>query len=240
MKEIKPYNTKESKTNEIEKMFDNIAKNYDILNSLLSIKIDKWWRKKLVQNIQHNNPKYILDVATGTGDITIECAKKNINAKIVGCDISSKMLEIAKDKINIMKLQDRISFIKANVNFIPFLENTFDIVTVSFGIRNFEYLNKGLSEILRVLKKNGELHILEFSKPESFIKYIFNFYMRYVLPKIGDFVSKDLEAYSYLSNSISSFPHGEELKIILKKIGYHHIKYQKLTFGIVTLYKGLK
>lgn len=240
MKEIKPYNTNSSKKKEIEKMFNNIAKSYDILNSLLSFNIDKWWRKKFIQNIRYKNPKYILDVATGTGDIPIEIAKKNINSKIIGFDISHNMIQIAKNKINKIKLQDHISFIRADVDMLPFSNNTFDIVTVAFGIRNFENLQKSFSEILRVLKKNGELHILEFSTPKNFMKYIFKFYLSYILPKIGYLISKDLNAYSYLSNSINLFPYGEQLKKILKNIGYHNIKYQKLTCGIVTLYKGVK
>lgn len=239
MKEIKPYNTKESKKKEIEKMFDNIAQNYDMLNRLLSISIDKWWKKKLIQEIQIKNPQYMLDVATGTGDIAIEYAKRT-NAQIIGCDISKKMIEVGKNKINKMNLQHRISIINADVECIPFSENTFDVITVAFGIRNFQNLNKGLFEILRVLKKNGELHILEFSQSKSFLNPFFKFYIHYILPKIGEFISKDLEAYSYLSSSIKLFPSGKQLKIILEKIGYHNIKYKKLTFGIVTLYQGIK
>lgn len=238
MKEINFYN-KESKKQEIETMFDNIANNYDILNSLFSMRIHKWWKKKFIQEIQIKNPKYILDVATGTGDIAIEYSKYT-NAKIIGCDISKKMIEIGKNKINKLNLKHRINIINADVECIPFSENTFDVITVAFGIRNFQNLKKSLSEILRVLKKNGELHILEFSKPEGFFYPFLFFYIHYILPKIGKLISKNLYAYSYLSNSIKSFPSGEKLKLILEQTGYHSIKYKKLTFGIVTLYQGIK
>lgn len=227
------------KKEKIEKMFDNIAKYYDFLNHLLSLNVDIFWRYKLVKQIQIKNPKKILDVATGTGDLAIQQAKKT-KAIIIGFDLSKKMLEIGEKKIKKMNLQNRITMIKGDVENMPFTSETFDIVSVSFGIRNFENLKTSLTEMLRVLKKNGELYILEFSKPEGIFVPFLIFYFQKILPKIGKFISKNHTAYTYLPNSIKKFPYGKQLKNILKEVGYTNIQYQKLTFGITTLYTAIK
>lgn len=239
MIEVKPYYHKGSKKKQVEEMFDNISGSYDFLNRLLSLNINTRWRNELVKQVSIRNPKTILDVATGTGDLAIEEAKKT-KAYIVGVDISEKMLEIGKQKITKMNLQNLIKMIKGDAEDMPFNSETFDVVTIAFGVRNFENFKIGFSEMLRVLKRSGELYILEFSKPEGIFAPFFMFYFRKILPKIGKFISKDSKAYKYLPASVEAFPYGEKLKNILKEIGYRHVKYEKLTFGIVTLYKAIK
>lgn len=221
-------------------MFDDISNNYDLLNKLLSFRIDILWRNYLIKQIQINNKnKKILDLATGTGDIAIAIAKK-LNVNIIGFDISKNMLDIAKKKINKLNLQNQIKLIKGNAENMPFDSESFDLITVAFGIRNFTNLKQGLLEITRILKPNGQLYILEFSKSKNYFSFFLKFYYKNILPKIANLISKNIKAYEYLPNSIESFFYPEELIEILKKIGYQNIKYKKLTFGIVTLYNIIK
>lgn len=228
------------KKQNVRQMFDAIAGTYDFLNHLLSFGIDIYWRKKAVGLLKLSHPLKILDIATGTGDFAIEAVKLNPQ-KIIGIDISEKMLSIAKEKIRKLHLEGKIKFQLADCENLPFENNSFDAVTVGFGVRNFENLDKGLKEMHRVLKKDGKIVILEFSKPKAFlIKNIFNFYFKNILPFIGKFISKNREAYAYLPQSVQKFPDGEDFLKIMKKIGFLNPKQIKLTFGIASIYIGKK
>lgn len=239
MKNIKPYNNSEKKKNQIINMFDNISETYDLLNLVLSFRMDYIWRKKSIKNI-NNNPNKILDIATGTADFAIMAAKYT-NAKIIGIDISKKMLSIGNKKIKKQKLSNRILLKLADAEQLPFKKNSFQAITSGFGVRNFESIDKGLSEMYRVLDSDGILVILEPSKPSKFpIKQLYNIYFTYILPFLGKIISKDPMAYTYLTNSVNSFP---SKKIFLKKLkekGFKDCKHIQLTFGVVSLYSAKK
>mgnify|MGYP001266978627 CR=1 FL=1 len=238
MNNIKPYNKNESKKEQIRRMFNNIASNYDILNSLLSFGIDNFWRKKAVSYI--GKPKKVLDIATGTADFAIITAKYT-SAQITGIDISEKMLEIGKKKIKKKNLENRINLKLADCENLPFADKIFDSATVGFGVRNFENQNKGLKEIYRTLKKGGTLTILEPNTPKKFpFKNIYNLYFNKILPLIGGLISKDKEAYSYLPNSVKEFPAKEIFIKDLKNIGFTKSKHISLSFGIISLYIAIK
>ncbi|MBT3741952.1 MAG: bifunctional demethylmenaquinone methyltransferase/2-methoxy-6-polyprenyl-1,4-benzoquinol methylase UbiE [Polaribacter sp.] len=238
---IKPYKDSElGKKEQVTKMFDNISENYDDLNRVISLGIDVKWRKKVVEIVGKNNPKQILDIATGTGDLVLMMASLNPD-KIVGLDISSGMLEVGKQKIAKEKLSDKIEMIVGDSEEMPFSDNTFDAITVSFGVRNFAHLNKGIQEIARVLKPTGVLVILETSNPTKFpFKQGYKFYTNFILPIIGKLFSKDKVAYSYLSESANSFPFGEAFNNILQKNGFTNTKYTPVTFGVATIYTASK
>ena len=239
--QIKPYGSTMGKKDEVEQMFDNISHRYDFLNRLLSAGIDVQWRNKVVNMVSETNPGTILDVATGTGDLAIALAKKNTQAKITGFDLSAGMLEIGRKKIAEKHLSNQIDMIQGDAENMPFQDNTFDAITVAFGVRNFETLEKGLKEIHRVLKPGGTFIILEFSMPEQFpMKQLYNFYFKNVLPVIGKTFSKDHRAYTYLPESVQAFPYGEKLNNILKSLNFVAPKDKKLTFGIASIYKSSK
>lgn len=224
----------------IAEMFDSIAGTYDFLNHFLSMGIDIYWRKKAIGFLKPVNPKKILDVATGTADFAIETVKLNPE-KIIGVDISEKMLEIGKRKVKKLNLEKKIELLFADCEKLPFKDNSFNAITVGFGIRNFENLEKGLSEMYRVLDKKGTIVILEFSKPQNFLlKNIFSFYFNNILPHAGRFISKDKAAYTYLPQSVQSFPNGNDFLNIMKKIGFHNLRQIVLSFGIVSIYIGKK
>ena len=212
-----PYkNSEQSKKVQVEEMFNNISSKYDLLNHLLSFNIDKLWRKNTIKKLQPKKPALILDIATGTGDFAVSASKIE-NAKIVGIDISAGMLEVGVQKIKRKKLLDRIEFKKADSENLPFENETFDAAIVGFGVRNFEDLEKGLAEILRVLKKGGVFYVLEFSKPKkSPFKQLYRFYFTNVLPFVGRIVSKDSRAYTYLPESVNEFPDGDRFLTILE------------------------
>ena len=239
MTEVTPYKSSESKKKQVINMFNNIAKNYDCLNSSLSIGMDKIWRKRAIKEIQ-NIPKKILDVATGTADFAISGAKYT-NAKIIGIDISEGMLEIAKKKIKKRKLENRIQLQLADSEKIPFQDNSFDAITVGFGVRNFENIEKGLKEIYRVLKSKGTLVILEPSIPKkSPFRQVYKLYFNHLLPKIGKFISQDKEAYSYLPESVAAFPSNKRFINKLNKIGFKESRCIPLSLGIVSLFIAIK
>lgn len=239
MSKVKPYNNSTSKKEQITTMFNNIAENYDFLNHSLSLGMDNVWRKKAIKKLT-NNPKSILDIATGTGDFAISAAKYT-QAHITGIDISKGMLNIGIKKIAKKKLNKRINLLKADSEDLPFDENSFDAITAGFGIRNFENLEKGLSEIHRVLNINGMIVILEPSTPKHFpLKQLYNLYFHYILPNIGSLISKDKNAYKYLPNSVREFPNNNDFINILEKIGFKKCNYFPLTFGIVSLYIAIK
>ena len=238
---VKPYkNSDLSKKEQVTKMFDTISKEYDGLNRVISFGIDIKWRKKVVNIVNSQQPDTILDIATGTGDLAINLAETSAS-KIVGFDISPGMLEVGKKKIELKKLNQKIEMVLGDSEKMPFKDNSFDAITVAFGIRNFENLEQGLSEILRVLKPNGIFVILETSVPtKTPYKQGYNFYTKRILPLIGKVFSKDKVAYSYLSESASVFPYGEELNNILRKIGFINAEALPQTFGVATIYTASK
>lgn len=221
-------------------MFDTISARYDFLNHLLSLGIDRSWRRKAIRMLRDGQPKYILDVATGTGDFAIQALSLNPD-KVVGIDISEGMLNKGRAKLAERKLGERIELLKGDSENIPFEGNKFDAVTVAFGVRNFENLERGLQEIHRVLRPGGQLVVLEFSKPRIFpFRQIFNFYFRFILPRIGSLVSKDRSAYRYLPESVRDFPDGERFTAILRKVGFNQTACKELTFGISSVYSARK
>ncbi|MES2545801.1 MAG: bifunctional demethylmenaquinone methyltransferase/2-methoxy-6-polyprenyl-1,4-benzoquinol methylase UbiE [Bacteroidota bacterium] len=238
---VTPYkNSSLGKKEQVAQMFDTISGNYDGLNRVISFGIDVKWRKKVLKIVSDSNPNTILDIATGTGDLAILMAETKAT-KIIGLDISAGMLEVGRKKIEAKKLSDKIEMLLADSENMPFEDNTFDAITVAFGVRNFEHLEKGLSEILRVLKPNGVFVILETSVPEKTpYKQGYKFYSKYILPLIGKLFSKDNSAYQYLSESASVFPYGEALNNILKKIGFIDVMSKPQTFGVATIYSASK
>jgi demethylmenaquinone methyltransferase/2-methoxy-6-polyprenyl-1,4-benzoquinol methylase len=241
-KKITPYkDSSEGKKKQVEQMFDNISENYDGLNRVISLGSDVKWRKKVIKMVAETRPKTILDIATGTGDLAIQFAENTSAEKIVGLDLSEGMLSVARKKVSGKNISEKIEFVQADSEALPFDDNTFDAITVSFGIRNFENLEKGLSEIYRVLKKGGIFVILETSVPSKFpFKQGYYFYSKNVLPLVGKLFSKDKVAYKYLSESASVFPHGEVLNNILRKIGFNEVKKKPQTFGVATIYNATK
>ncbi|CAM1334018.1 bifunctional demethylmenaquinone methyltransferase/2-methoxy-6-polyprenyl-1,4-benzoquinol methylase UbiE [Tenacibaculum aestuariivivum] len=240
-KTIKPYKDSElGKKEQVVKMFDNISKDYDGLNRVISLGIDVSWRKKVVKLVSQNNPKQILDIATGTGDLALMMADLNPD-RIIGLDISAGMLEVGKQKINKANLASKIEMVVGDSENMPFASNTFDAITVSFGVRNFENLDKGLTEILRVLKPKGKLVILETSNPTRFpFKQGYKFHTNILLPIIGKIFSKDKVAYSYLSESANSFPFGQAFNNILQKNGFKNVNNSPVTFGVASIYTAFK
>jgi demethylmenaquinone methyltransferase/2-methoxy-6-polyprenyl-1,4-benzoquinol methylase len=238
---VTPYKSSTlSKKEQVAKMFDTISGNYDNLNRVISFGIDIKWRKKVLDLVAAKNPQTILDIATGTGDLAILMAETTAK-KIIGLDISAGMLEVGTKKIAAKNLSNRIEMMLADSESMPFEDNTFDAITVAFGVRNFEHLEKGLGEILRVLKPGGIFVILETSNPtKTPYKQGYVFYTRYILPVIGKLFSKDTAAYGYLSESAAVFPFGEALNNILRKIGFIDVTAMPQTFGVATIYSASK
>ncbi len=240
-KNITPYKDSElGKKEQVAQMFDTISGNYDGLNRVISFGIDIKWRKKVLKLVSDKNPKTVLDIATGTGDLAILMTNTSAE-KIIGLDISAGMLEVGRNKIKAKNLSDKIEMILADSENMPFEDNTFDAITVAFGVRNFENLEKGLAEILRVLKPTGIFVILETSVPDKTpYKQGYTFYSKNILPLIGKLFSKDDSAYQYLSESASVFPYAEALNNILRKIGFIEVKAMPQTFGVATIYSASK
>lgn len=238
---VLPYKNKtDGKKDQVAEMFNNISARYDFLNHFLSLGIDIIWRKKAIKLLKSIQPKTILDVATGTGDFAIEALALNPN-KVTGIDISSGMLEVGKVKMKKKGFDHRIEMLLEDSENLPFEDDHFDAITVGFGVRNFEHLEKGLSEMNRVLRPGGKTAVLEFSKPKNFpIKQVYNFYFLNILPAIGKMVSKDSSAYTYLPESVNAFPEGNDFVEIYKKCGYKNIKTYPLFFGIASIYLGEK
>ncbi|WP_309613397.1 bifunctional demethylmenaquinone methyltransferase/2-methoxy-6-polyprenyl-1,4-benzoquinol methylase UbiE [Flavobacterium sp.] len=238
---ITPYKDSSlGKKEQVAQMFDNISGNYDDLNRVISLGIDMKWRKKVVALVAEKKPETILDIATGTGDLVIMMSNTSAK-KIIGLDISAGMLEVGKQKIEAKKLSEKIEMVLGDSENMPYPDNYFDAITVSFGIRNFETLEKGLGEIYRVLKPNGIFVILETSVPTKFpFKQGYTFYTKFILPIIGKIFSKDNDAYGYLSESAANFPFGETLNNILRKISFIECKAMPQTFGVATIYTATK
>ncbi len=236
-----PYKEQTSgKKEQVATMFNNISKKYDFLNHFLSLGIDILWRKKAIKLLKELHPKIILDIATGTGDFAIEALSLN-PTKIIGIDISEGMLAVGKEKMKQKGVTHIIDLQLGDSENLLFDDNYFDAYTVGFGVRNFEHLEKGLAEMLRVLRPNGRAVILEFSKPKAFpVKQLYNFYFNHILPTIGKLVSKDNAAYTYLPESVNAFPEGDEFVNILNKLGYKNVQAIPLMFGISSIYTATK
>jgi demethylmenaquinone methyltransferase/2-methoxy-6-polyprenyl-1,4-benzoquinol methylase len=241
MSKVTPYKDSNlGKKEQVAKMFDTISGGYDGMNRVISFGVDVKWRKKVLKLVQETNPETILDIATGTGDLAILLSQSGAK-KIIGVDISQGMLDVGKKKVAEKKLTDRIELMLGDSEALPFDDNSFDAITVGFGIRNFETLQKGLTEILRVLKPGGIFVILETSVPEKTpFKQGYNLYTRHILPLIGRLFSRDNSAYAYLSESAAAFPYGEKLNNILRKIGFIDVVSRPQTFGVATIYTAKK
>ncbi len=239
--EIKPDQTSDaSKKEQVEEMFNNIAQRYDFLNRFLSMGIDKGWRKKAINSLKPVNPKLILDVATGTGDLAIAALKLNPD-KIIGVDISELMLDVGREKILKLNLDQVIELRKGDSENLRFENNYFDAITVAFGVRNFENLQLGIDEMYRVLKPGGRIAILEFSKIKTFpFNHIYNFYFSNILPFFGGLISNSKNAYTYLPESVKHFPEGKDFTAYLDRSGFKQTNIQPLTFGICSLYTAVK
>ncbi len=240
-KKITPYkDSKLNKKEQVEHMFDTISENYDGLNRVISFGIDVKWRKKVIDLVEATAPNAVLDIATGTGDLAISLAKTKAT-EIIGLDISEGMLAVGRKKIAAKNLSEKIRMVQADSEDLPFEDDHFDAITVAFGVRNFENLEKGLAEIYRTLKPNGIFVVLETSVPTKFpFKQEYKFYSTTLLPVIGKLFSKDKVAYSYLSESAASFPYGEEFNNILRKIGFINVEDKPQTFGVATIYTASK
>jgi len=238
---VTPYGDKDkTKKQEVAEMFDNIAPKYDFLNHLLSMGIDIGWRRKAIKILKAQNPKSILDVATGTADFAIDALDANPD-EIIGVDISKDMLAVGRTKIAKKGLEKKVRLDYGDAENLPYDSEKFDAITVAFGVRNFENLEAGLIEMNRVLKKGKTLFVIEFSKPQHFpIKQLYFFYFKFILPIIGKMISKDARAYTYLPESVAAFPYGEKFADILKKCGFSNVEIKPLTFGIASLYVAKK
>ena len=236
-----PYKDSEvGKKEQVTEMFDKVSSNYDFLNRIMTFGIDISWRKQVVELVKAGNAKKVMDIATGTGDLAILLAKSDID-DVTGLDISPGMLEIGKQKVNDEGLSSKIDMIIGDSEELPFQEATFDAITVAFGVRNFENLELGLQEILRVLKPKGSLIVLETSQPSKFpVKQGFQFYSKYIIPTIGKIFSKDKNAYDYLPESAAAFPYGEKFNNILLKTGFNSSKVYPQTLGVATIYHAIK
>lgn len=239
---VTPYNQKEDKKAQVGRMFDGIAPYYDFLNRLLSLGIDRIWRKRAIAQLNPADHRRILDVATGTADVAIQTARQVPTVEhITGMDLSEAMLEIGRQKIKRQSLHDRIVLEQGDSENLPYPDNSYDAVTVAFGVRNFEHLERGLAEMFRVLQPGGKLVVLEFSRPTAFpFKQLFNFYFANILPLIGRLQSKDPRAYRYLYESVQAFPDGQQFADILKQTGFNTTQWIPLTLGVCTIYTGEK
>ncbi len=239
---ITPYHSQTvTKKDQVATMFNNISGTYDFLNHFMSLGIDILWRKKAIRELKAQQPASILDVATGTGDFAFEAIKILKPEKITGVDISAGMLEVAKRKIADRKLGHIFSVRLGDSEMLPFEDDQFDAITVAYGVRNYENLEKGLADMRRVLKPGGKIVILEFSKPQTFpVKQLYNFYFKHITPFFGRVFSKDARAYQYLPESVAAFPDGRSFTQLMERVGFNETKHISLTFGISSIYTGIK
>lgn len=238
---IKPYGEEDTKAVQVERMFNRIAPTYDQLNHTLSMGIDRSWRRKAIHTLRPYHPQQILDIATGTGDFAIQACRELQPQSLIGADISEGMMEVGREKVQQAGLTDKISFVREDCTALSFADATFDAVTVAFGVRNFEHTDIALGEMCRVLRPNGHLIILELSIPDYFpMKQLFILYSKAVMPLIGKLLSKDTSAYTYLPESIRAFPQGEVMQQTILNAGFNRGRFQRLTFGICTLYVATK
>ena len=239
---MKPYNQEQTKKEQVEEMFDNIAPTYDRLNHIMSLNIDRIWRRRVMRIIRRAKPQRIMDVATGTGDLAIEMARKVNEAHILGVDLSEEMLSEARKKIKRLELEKRITIEKGDAeNLTMVASESVDAATVAFGVRNFENIERGLSEIYRTLRPGGKLVVLEFSMPKNrLVRWVYRQYAHRLLPRIGGMISKDKQAYTYLPDSVEEFPAPERFAEILKGVGFKSVKLSSQSFGIAYIYDATK
>lgn len=239
---MKPYNsTDKSKKEEVREMFDNIAPTYDRLNHLFSLSIDKIWRRRVVRIVRRLKPQLILDLATGTGDLAINMARRIPTAHVMGVDLSEKMLAVATEKVRRKGLDKQISLYQGDAENLEVGDDKVDVVTVAFGVRNFGDIEKGLSEIWRSLRSGGHLVVLEFSMPKNrLIRWVYSQYAHRLLPRIGGMISKDKQAYTYLPDSVEEFPTPERFSDMLRAVGFSRVKARSQSFGIAYIYEATK
>ena len=238
---MKPYNSQKTKKEEVQQMFDNIAPTYDKLNHILSLSIDKMWRRRVVRKVRRMKPEKIMDLATGTGDLAIKMAKAMPKAKIMGVDLSEKMLAVAAEKVRRKGLDDHIALYQGDAELLDVADGVLDVVTVAFGVRNFGNLEQGLSEIMRSLRSGGHIVVLEFSTPRNwFVRKCYQFYSNHVMKPVGGMVSKDRKAYDYLPDSIVEFPDRERFLEIMHRTGFVECRRFSQSFGIAQIYIGKK
>lgn len=238
---VKPYNPNESKTEQVRTMFSNIAQAYDFMNHAMTFGIDKIWRRKAVNMVGRTQPKQILDVATGTGDFAIDLYRRIQPQQVVGLDLTPAMLQVAERKVQALGLNQKISFIEGDCLQLPFDDNSFDAVTVAFGVRNFESMEQGYIEMLRVLRPGGMLCVIELSTPGNpIIRALYNLYALHIIPAIGGLKSGDASAYRYLPESIAAVPKGEQMLKIMRRVGYERCQVRTLTLGTCSIYTGHK
>jgi len=238
---IKPYDAEGEKSEQVERMFNSIAHSYDLLNHLMSWGIDKRWRKAAIRSLRTYSPRRILDVATGTGDFALLAASELQPCELVGVDLSEGMMEVAKKKIAAAGFSHLVHFQKEDCLNLSFPDNSFDAITVAYGVRNFSDLERGLSEMLRVLRPDGRLVIIELTSPVHFpMKQLFRLYSRVLMPLVGRFVAHDPAAYAYLPATMEAFPQGEVMQGVLQKLGFADVKFRRFTFGLSTLYTAAK
>lgn len=239
MSDHPPIGEVEGKTEAIEDMFDAVAPRYDLLNRVLSLGIDTYWRTRAVRLLEDEQPTRVLDVATGTADLAIKAERMLHPREVVGIDLSAEMLEYGREKLDRLGLSGRISLVQGNAEALPFDDDAFDAALVAFGVRNFEDLDAGLSDIRRVLRPGGRLVVLEFSRPRRFpIKQLYNWYSNNILPRIGGALSPNEDAYEYLPSSVAAFPDGSDFLGRMHDTGFHDVLWTPLTFGIASLYRG--
>jgi len=230
-----------SKTKQVEAMFNDIAPKYDFLNHFLSLGIDKIWRRKVIRKIINDNPTDVLDIATGTADLAILLARKHPRVNIIGIDLAENMLAVGRKKVEELNLSNRIVLKQGDSLSLPFMNDSFDVAMVAFGVRNYENPVKGMEETLRVLRKNGKFYVLEFSMPRRFpMAQFYRFYFWAILPLLGRMVSGHKQAYTYLPESVNAFPDGNNFILLMQKAGFSECKFKKLSFGIATIYEGKK
>ena len=238
---MKPYNSQKTKKEEVQQMFDNIAPTYDKLNHILSLSIDKMWRRHVVRKVRRMKPEKIMDLATGTGDLAIKMAKAMPKAKIMGVDLSEKMLAVAAEKVRRKGLDDHIALYQGDAENLDVTDGVLDVVTVAFGVRNFGYLEQGLSEIMRSLRSGGHIVVLEFSTPRNWlVRKAYQLYSNHVMKPVGGLVSKDRKAYDYLPDSIVEFPDRERFLEIMSRTGFVECRRRSQSLGIAQIYIGKK
>lgn len=239
---MKPYNEEQTKKEQVEQMFDNIAPNYDRLNHILSLNIDRMWRRRVMRIVRRSKASKIMDIATGTGDLAIAMAKRMERAEILGIDLSEEMLAVARSKVKRLGLEQRITLLKGDAESLTMVaDGVMDVATVAFGVRNFENLEGGLAEIYRTLKAGGKLVVLEFSIPRNrLVRWVYAQYSHRLIPRIGALISKDREAYTYLPESVDEFPSPERFTDMLLGVGFKEVRRRSQSFGIAHVYEAVK
>ena len=238
---IKPYDTDRAKTEQVREMFDSIAPAYDWMNRAMTFGVDKSWRRKAVSMVAASKPGHIVDIATGTGDLAIALANKMPYASVTGIDLSQGMVDIGRTKVTAAGLDSRIDLLTADCLDMPFEDSSTDVITVAYGVRNFEHLDRGYAEMVRVLKPGGLLCVVELSTPVNpIIKPFYKLYTKFIIPTVGRMVSKDSRAYSYLPESIAAVPQGDDMLRLMRDAGFTDTKFKRLTFGVCTIYTGHK